>query len=75
MYNTIEVMNRGMRCLRKYLGTVEAEQFISVIIREQFDYTKWHETAFDDSTLKEFSDEAAEYDKAHPFKGTIAKII
>ena len=67
--NTAEIMSRGMQCLRQQLGAVEAEQFISVIIREQFDYTKWHRTAFDDMTLKEFNASAAEYAGAHPFKG------
>ena len=39
--NTSEVMNRGMECLVEKLGLIETEYFISVIIREQFDYTKW----------------------------------
>ncbi len=35
------VMDRGMQCLLEQLGVVETEQFISTIIREKFDYTKW----------------------------------
>jgi len=37
--NTVDIMNRGMECLTEALGVVEAEQFISIIIREKFDYT------------------------------------
>ena len=32
--NTIEIMNKGMNCLLEKLGVVDAEQFISIIIRE-----------------------------------------
>ena len=35
--NTVEIMNRGMQCLTDGLGVVDAEQFISIIIREKFD--------------------------------------
>ena len=49
--NTMEVIDRGIRCLSENMGIVDAEEFISVIIREQFDYTKWHR-AFADSMDK-----------------------
>lgn len=39
--NTVEIMNKGMRCLTEKMGIVDAERFISIIIREKFDYTKW----------------------------------
>ena len=73
--NTVEIMNKGMLCLRNQLGTVEAEHFINIVIREQFDYTTWHKTAFSDVTLSEMSDSAVEYEKAHPFAGEHAKTI
>ena len=38
--NTIEIMNKRINCLLEKLGVAEAEQFISIIIREKFDYTK-----------------------------------
>lgn len=31
---TSEIMRKGMECLTQQMGIVEAEQFISVIIRE-----------------------------------------
>ena len=41
MESMTEIMNKGMKCLTQHLGSIEAEQFISIIIREKFDYTKW----------------------------------
>ncbi len=43
---TIELMTRGMDCLVKNMGIVEAEYFIAAIQRERFDYTKWHQEYF-----------------------------
>jgi hypothetical protein len=34
---------------------VEAERFISFIIREPFDYTKWQQDLFDDMSVEELS--------------------
>ena len=67
--NTAEILNKGMECLRAQLGIVEAETFIYVVNREQFDYTKWHGTAFDNKTLHEFIEDAAQYEEKHPFSG------
>ena len=39
--STIEIMNKGMQCLTEQMGIVDAERFISLIIREKFDYTQW----------------------------------
>ena len=34
--STVDIMDRGMRCLTEHLGSVEAEQFIAAIMREKF---------------------------------------
>jgi hypothetical protein len=34
---------KGMDILTKTLGIVESERFITLILREPFDYTKWRE--------------------------------
>ncbi|MDR2546363.1 MAG: hypothetical protein LBC96_02480 [Lachnospiraceae bacterium] len=47
--------NEGMRVLINKLGNVEAERFISLIIREPFDYTEWQRGLFDDMSVKELS--------------------
>ncbi|MDD2510477.1 MAG: hypothetical protein PHP26_06220 [Syntrophomonas sp.] len=35
------IRNEGMKVLIKHLGKVDAERFISLILKEPFDYTKW----------------------------------
>lgn len=69
-----EIMSKGMRCLTTHMGIVEAEQFISLIIREKFDYTKWQREYFDAKTPEEISREASEFEKEHPFKGRAVRI-
>lgn len=67
--STVEILNRGMRCLTEQMGIVEAEHFISAIIREKFDYTKWQRGYFDRKTPEEISREASDFEQAHPFSG------
>lgn len=66
--STAEIMDRGINCLLEKLGAVETERFISVIIREKSDYTKWRRQYFDNMDAKEFNDAAVAYAKAHPFQ-------
>ena len=66
--STAEIMDRGINCLLEKLGSVETERFISVLIREEFDYTKWRRQYFDDVDAEAFNAAATEYAKAHPFK-------
>ena len=35
------LMKTGMKVLIEHLGNVDAERFVSVLLREPFDYTKW----------------------------------
>ena len=58
-----------MRCLLEKLGVVEAEQFVSAIIRERFGYTTWQREYFDGKTTKEISTEAEKFEKAIPIRG------
>ena len=53
----------AMKCLIENFGIVEAERFISLIIKEPFDYTKWQENLYEDMTVKELSKAAMEYKK------------
>lgn len=67
MVSNMEIMNRGMTCLLEKLGAVETEQFISAIIREKFDYTKWQQQRFDSMSSDEFQQAAVTYAKENPF--------
>ena len=53
----------GMEILAKHLGMIEAERFIMLIQKEQFDYTKWQENLFENMTVEEISNKASEYRK------------
>ncbi len=54
----------GMKILNEKLGTVDAERFISLISRENFDYTKWREENLNQNiSVRELSRKATEYAK------------
>ncbi|MBR6014314.1 MAG: hypothetical protein IK062_11140 [Selenomonadaceae bacterium] len=54
-------MDKGLKCLLEFMGTVETEKFISAVLREKFDYTEWRKNFFDDIEAKKFNESAAEY--------------
>ncbi|MCM1062208.1 MAG: hypothetical protein NC452_18240 [Eubacterium sp.] len=68
MRNTAVIMEDAMNCLIGKLGIVETEVFISNIIREPFDYTKWQHEKFDDVSLDDFCNQAVEYCKSNPVR-------
>jgi hypothetical protein len=55
MQAEMALRNEGMKVLINNLGHVEAERFISLIIREPFDYTEWQRGLFDHMSVKELS--------------------
>ena len=58
MHAEMALRSEGMKILIDRLGHVEAERFISLIIREPFDYTEWQRGFFNDMTIKELSNKA-----------------
>jgi hypothetical protein len=57
--NDTVLMKTGMQVLIERLGNIEAEKFISLILREPFDYTEWRrENLFVGMTIEEISSEA-----------------
>lgn len=72
--NTVDIMNRGMECLTEKLGVVEAEHFISILIREKFDYTKWQRQYFDAMAPGEFNQKSLEYAWKHPYTGNAERL-
>ena len=48
------LMRKGMDVLSESLGLVDAERFISLILREPFDYTEWQQGLYKDITLDDF---------------------
>jgi len=59
------LLNTGMKVLIETLGNVEAERFISLIMKEPFDYTKWQATLYEGMSVNEISRRAMEIYNSH----------
>jgi len=55
MITDTEIKMIGVKILTDALGEVNAEKFISLIMREPFDYTKWQHQLLDGRTVKDIS--------------------
>ena len=66
MYNTAETLTQGMKCLTEGLGIVETERFISIVLREQTDYTKWRQQYYDGMTDDEVEEDITSFAQNHP---------
>ena len=55
MITDAEIKLKGVEDLIAELGEVQAERFISLIMREPFDYTKWQRQLFQNNTISELS--------------------
>jgi len=53
-----EIRVKGIAALSSTLGSVEAERFIALILREPFDYTRWQQNLFEDKSIAELSSAA-----------------
>lgn len=60
MMTDTEIRVKGVAALTDSLGSVEAERFITLILREPFDYTKWRRDLFEDRSIQEISAAAME---------------
>ena len=59
-----ELRIEGMDALLKALGAVQAERFISLMLREPFDYTNWQRTLWQEKSVREISQAAMDYRKS-----------
>ena len=50
-----EIKSQGIEALISSLGEVQAERFISLILKEPFDYTKWQKKLWPNKTIEEIS--------------------
>lgn len=69
MANVAEILDQGFACLVERMGVIDAEHFISLIKREDFDYTVWQREYFDKMKPGEFGAKASAYAKSHPYVG------
>lgn len=58
-----EIRVNGMQSLINTLGEVQAERFIALIKRENFDYTKWQRNLFKDLSVEELNQQAENFVK------------
>ena len=55
MITDTEIKIKGIEALIAKLGEVQAERFISLIMREPFDYTKWQRNLWPNKSIEEIS--------------------
>ncbi|MBI5142636.1 MAG: hypothetical protein HZA20_10700 [Nitrospirae bacterium] len=61
----------GFQALHEKLDVVEAERFVALLNRNQFDYTEWRKTLWEDLTVEELSRKAmAHWNANNPHKPT-----
>jgi hypothetical protein len=58
MMTDAELRIKGLGILSKTIGNVDAERFISLMIREPFDYTKWQKDLWNEVSIEELSKNA-----------------
>ena len=58
MTTDAEIKIKGVRALIESLGELGTERFISLIMREPFDYTKWQRSLLIGKTVPEISSSA-----------------
>ncbi len=61
-----ELKVEGLRALTEALGDVQAEKFIALIMRSQFDYTKWQRKLWVEKSVEEISDAAMKLRNSKP---------
>jgi hypothetical protein len=64
MMNEAILRRTGMEILIENLGNVEAERFISLVIKEPFDYTVWQRNLYSHMTVDEIFDHAENLEQA-----------
>ena len=61
MISDSEIKKKGINVLIKELGEVEAERFITLLVREPFDYTEWQKDLWQDLSIEELSKKAMDF--------------
>ena len=63
MMTETELKIKGFNTLVDTLGEVEAERFISLILREPFDYTRWQKHLWENRSVEDISKAAMQQRK------------
>jgi hypothetical protein len=57
------IKSDGMRILAEKLGIIEAERFITLVLREPFDYTDWQRNLYGNMGVRELYDKVVASEK------------
>lgn len=64
------IKHEGMNALLRSLDLVEAERFIALIKRNDFDYTEWRTTLWADESVEDLSHKAMQHwNETHTVEG------
>lgn len=63
MLTDIQIKKKGLKALIDKLGDVGAEKFISMIIKEPFDYTQWQRLLWTEQSVDQVSEKAMQHRK------------
>ena len=65
MISDTQIRIKGMQALAGTLGDIQAERFITLMIREPLDYTEWRRDLWQGKSVEEISNEAMRYRRTH----------
>ena len=58
------IKSEGMRVLAEKLGIVEAERFITLVLREPFNYTEWQQNLYGNMDVKDLYEKVLAFEKS-----------
>ena len=64
MRSDVLIKSDGMRVLAEGLGIIEAERFITLILRDPFNYTEWQRNLYGNINVKELYDKILEFESS-----------
>ena len=59
------IKSEGMDALFDKLGMVDAERFISLMLKEHFDYTKWQSSLYESEDIESLAKKSYEYARSN----------
>ena len=59
------IKHDGFNAIFKSLDLVEAERFVVLLKRDDFDYTEWRKDLWENLTIEELSKKAAQFNSAN----------
>ena len=62
MRSDVLIKSDGMKILAENLGIIEAERFITLILREPLDYTEWQRHLYGNMNVNELYQKITEYE-------------